>query len=66
VAQAQKSFKKFKTKLTHALVLALPCFNKVLKVKCDASIVDICMVLIQEGRPLAYFEEKLSMLAKIL
>jgi len=58
--QVQRSLEDLKGKLTLASVLALPCVDKVFKVECVASVVGIVVVLIQEGRPLAYFSEKLS------
>jgi hypothetical protein len=58
--EQETSFSLLKDKLTHVLLLQLPDFGKAFELECDASGIGIGGVLMQEGKPVAYFSEKLS------
>ncbi|XP_027166443.1 uncharacterized protein LOC113766448 [Coffea eugenioides] len=56
----ERAFQILKHQLTHAPLLALPCFDKMFEIECDASRVGIGAILMQEGKPIAHFSEKLN------
>jgi hypothetical protein len=58
-AAQEHSFNTLIDKLTHAPLLQLPDFGKTFELECDASGIGIGGVLLQEGKPIAYFSEKL-------
>jgi hypothetical protein len=59
-AAQEHSFNTLIDKLTHAPLLQLSDFGKIFELECDASGIRIDCVLQQEGKPIAYFSEKLS------
>ena len=59
-SECQKAFENVKRTLTNAPVLVLPDFALPFEVICDASIVGVGSILLQEGKPVAFESRKLS------
>jgi hypothetical protein len=55
-----QAFDTLKVRLTSAPLLQLPDFGKTFELECDASGVGIGGLLMQGGKPVAYFSEKLN------
>jgi hypothetical protein len=56
----ENAFQELKKRLTEAPLLMLPNFTRTFEVESDASATGIGGVLMQEGKPIAYFSEKLG------
>lgn len=54
------AFEIIKQKVYQSPVLGLPSFDKVFNGECDASRVDIGVVLVQAQKSLVYFSKKLT------
>ena len=59
----ENAFNELKNKLTNVPLLVLPNFYKTFEIECDASGLGIGAVLMQDGKPVMYFSEKLNVAA---
>ena len=59
-AAQDAAFDEIKRRLISAPLLVLPDFHKQFDIECDASGIGIVGVLMQSGKPVAFFSEKLN------
>jgi hypothetical protein len=60
IIEAETAFQEIKRRLTTTPVFVLPDFSNPFELHCDASKLGIRAVLSQNGKPVAFFSEKLS------
>ena len=58
--KTRADFEKLKEYMGIQPILLLPSFDRLFIVECDASGIVVGWVLSQEGRPIAFFSEKLN------
>lgn len=58
--EANKGFELLKQKVATQLVLILPSFDNLFTTECDASNIEVGVVLSQDNRPVAFFSEKIN------
>lgn len=58
--ESEETFNLLKEALSKPPVLALPDFSKDFVIECDACGVGIGAILMQQGRPIAYFSQALK------
>jgi hypothetical protein len=58
--KAEKALEELKAAVSQPPVLALPDFSKTFVIECDASGFGMGVVLMQDGRPLAYYSQALK------
>ena len=58
--QQEQAFETLKASVTNLLILAMPDFSKLFILEIEASGSGLGIVLMQEGRPIAYFSKVMS------
>ena len=59
-SETEQAFEQLNQVVSTPLVLALPNFNQIFLVKCDALGTGLGVVLMQEGKPISYFSKSLK------